>query len=131
MFHPTKKDANVIIFCSDPRVIKWLNNKKCRNALGLTDSFGTIAETGSIKFFLNENLIDKLFKQLDILVGHFHPNKIIILNHTDCGYYKSLNQDEEKFYLADLKTARELLGQKYSLEIETYLLDTETGELKK
>lgn len=131
MNHPTKKDANIVIFCSDPRVVKWLNNSKFKKKLELHDSFSAISVTGSIKFFLNESLMEKLFKQIDILVGHFHPDKIIILNHTDCGYYKSLGQNEEKFYLADLKTARELLGQKYPIQIETYLLDAKTGELKK
>jgi carbonic anhydrase len=131
MFNARGKNANIVIFCSDPRVVKWLNNNEIRAKLDLADSFGAISATGSIKFFLNEKISDKLFRQLDILVEHFQPEKIIILNHTDCGYYKSLNQDEEKFYLADLATAQDLISQKYpSLKIETYLLDTESGTLK-
>ncbi|MCL5795103.1 MAG: hypothetical protein M1338_01995 [Patescibacteria group bacterium] len=131
MFHPHGKQANIIIFCSDPRVVKWLNDDAIKTKLDLIDSYGAISATGSIKFFLNEKLMETLFKQLDILVKHFKPEKIVILNHTDCGYYKSLNQDEEKYYFADLATAKKLIPQRYpGLKIETYLLDTSSGNLK-
>lgn len=131
MSKPTGKGANVVIYCSDPRVVKWLHNKDFREKLSIdAGSFSSISATGSIKFFLNENLLDKLYKQLDILVGHFSPEKIIILNHTDCGYYKSLGQNEEKYYLEDLKISSRTLSQKYpNLKVEGYLLNTESGEL--
>lgn len=131
MEEPTGKDSNIVIFCSDPRVVKWLNNPDIRKKLDLSDGFGAIAETGSIKFFLNENLLDKLYKQLDILVGHFSPEKIIILNHTDCGYYKSIGQDKKEIYLADLRTVGSLASDKYpKVKVESYLLDTERGQLQ-
>lgn len=131
MNKPTGRDANIVIYCSDPRVVRWFHDKNFRDKLDVGESHSVIAETGSIKFFMNENLMDKLYKQLDILVGHFPPAKIIILNHTDCGYYKSLGQNEEKYYLDDLKTSSRELSQKYpNLKVEGYLLDTETGGLK-
>lgn len=131
MNKPVGKYSNILITCSDPRVIKWLHNKDIREKLSIDNgSFSTIANTGSIKFYLNEDLMDKLFKQIDILTGHFSPEKIILLNHTDCGYYKSLNQDEEEFYLEDLINVSDLIKEKYpSLIIEKYLLDTENGKL--
>ncbi|EKD56734.1 MAG: hypothetical protein ACD_58C00110G0002 [uncultured bacterium] len=126
------KNSNVLITCSDPRVIKWLHDKNVRKKLSIDGgSFSTIANTGSIKFYLNEKLMDKLFVQLDILTHHFSPEKIILLNHTDCGYYKSLGQDEEEFYLEDLTNVSDLIKEKYpNLIVEKYLLDTKTGELK-
>lgn len=126
------RNSNILITCSDPRVVKWLHNKKIRARLSIdAGSFSVIASTGSIKFYLNENLMDKLFKQLDILVGHFSPEKIILLNHSDCGYYKSLNQDEEKYYFADLASVSKLISEKYpNIQVEGFLLNTETGELK-
>lgn len=131
MQKPNGKNANIVVFCSDPRVIRWLGNPKVRAGLDLSESFGVIANTGSIKFFLNEGLMEKLFKQLDILVGHFAPEKIILLNHTDCGYYKSLDQDKEEIYLSDLKTVGDRISEKFPrLELEGYLLDTESGNLK-
>ena len=131
MQKPTGKNSNILITCSDPRVVKWLHNKNVREKLSINaGSFSAITNTGSIKFYLNENLMDKLFLQLDILTGHFSPEKIIILNHTDCGYYKSLGQDKEEIYIEDLKTVGVTISEKYSSQkIETYLLDTETGEL--
>lgn len=129
---PTGKQSNILVTCSDPRVIKWLHDKNVREKLSIdAGSFSTIANTGSIKFYLNENLMDKLFKQLDILTGHFSPKKIILLNHTDCGYYKSLDQDEEQYYLDDLDNVHNLIIEKYpNIVVEKYLLDTESGELK-
>lgn len=133
MQKPSGEHSNILITCSDPRVVKWLHDKEVRAKLSIdAGSFSIIANTGSIKFYLNENLMDKLFVQLDILVGHFSPEKIILLNHTDCGYYKSLGQDSEENYLADLKTVGSLASDKYSnLVVEKYLLDTETGEFRK
>lgn len=132
MSKPQNRDANVVIYCSDPRVVRWFHNDNFRKKLDIGESHSVIAETGSIKFFLNEDLMDKLFKQLDILVGHFKPEKIIILNHTDCGYYKSLNQDKEEIYLADLKLSQEEISEKYpNINVSGYLLDTESGELTK
>lgn len=132
MQKPTGKNSNILITCSDPRVVKWLHNSDIREKLSINGgNFSSISNTGSIKFYLNEDLIDKLFLQLGILVHHFQPEKIILLNHTDCGHYKSLGQDKERYYLADLKTVGGLASDNYpNLIVEEYLLDTETGELK-
>lgn len=130
MEKPVGKKSNVVIFCSDPRVVYWLNQEDFKTKLGIEEGYSAIAETGSIKFFTNENMMDKLYKELDILTHHFSPEKIIITNHTDCGYYKSLNQDNVEAYTDDLKAAKEEISQKYpSVKIEAYLINTETGEL--
>lgn len=131
MTKPSGRNSNILITCSDPRVVKWLHKKEIREKLSIdAGSFSVIGNTGSIKFYLNENLMDKLFKQLDILIGHFNPEKIILLNHTDCGYYKSLNQDEEEYYLEDLKTVGVTISEKYSnIKVERFLLNTGTGDL--
>lgn len=127
----TGQDANIIIFCSDPRVVKLINNKIIRSTIGVGNNFSAIAETGSIKFFIHEGLMNKLFKQLDILIGHFNPEKIIILNHTDCGYYKSLGEDQDKLYLKDLNFAKGQISQKYpNIKIEGFLLDTGEETIK-
>jgi hypothetical protein len=130
MLKPQGKDSNVVIYCSDPRVVRYFHDADFRKKLDISESHSVIAETGSIKFFMNENLMDKLFKQLDILVGHFKPEKIIILNHTDCGYYKSIDQDKEEIYLADLKSSQKEISEKYpNANVSGYLLNTETGDL--
>ena len=130
MVKPQNKDANVVIYCSDPRVVVRFHDADFRAKLDINSSHSVIAETGSIKFFMNEGLMDKLYKQLDILVGHFKPEKIIILNHTDCGYYKSLDQDKEEIYIKDLQTSAKEIAQKYpNVKVSGYLLNTEAGSL--
>ncbi len=132
MEKPTGKKSNVVIFCSDPRVVYWLNQDDFKAKLGIEEGYSAIGETGSIKFFTNENMLDKLYKELDILTHHFQPEKIIITNHTDCGYYKSLNQDNIENYTNDLKVAKKEISAKYpNCKTEAYLIDTETGELTK
>jgi len=131
MEEPTGKKANIIVTCSDARITYWLNQTDFKSKLGLLDTFSSLRNTGSIKFYLNENLMDKLFKQLDVLVNNYHPEKIVLMNHTDCGYYKSLGQDNSEVYFGDLKLVGRMILQKYpDLSVEGYLLDTETGELK-
>lgn len=130
MFKPTGKDANIVIYCSDPRVVSWFHDDNFRKKLSIGKSHAVIAATGSIKFYLQENLMDKLYKQLDILIGHFKPQKIILLNHTDCGYYKSLGEDNIKTYQKDLREAKKMISEKFpSIQIDKYLLDTKTGKL--
>lgn len=124
-------ESNIIIFCSDPRVVKWLKNNDVQKELSIDKGYSAISATGSVKFYLNENLMDKLIKQLKILTHHFSPEKIILLNHTDCGYYKSLGQDKEEIYLADLQTVGVPISDKFpDIKVEEWLMNTETGNLK-
>lgn len=126
----TSKDANVVIRCADARVSILLDRQDVCDKLGINRIHAPISETGSIKFFMNENLMDKLFEQLHIL-DHAHPEKIVVINHTDCGYYKKLGQDEEEIYLSDLKAGVEKIKAKYpQLKVEGYLLDIETGDVQ-
>lgn len=131
MTKPQGAESNIIIFCSDPRVVRLLKQEKIAKQLSIDVNYSAIAETGSIKFFMHEDLMDKLYKQLEILVEHFAPEKIIILNHTDCRYYKSIGEDKEENYLQDIKDAKDDLGVRFSnVKIEGWLINTESGELK-
>lgn len=128
---PQGKESNIIIYCSDPRVVKWLHNNEVQKKLSIGVGYSSIANTGSIKFYLNENLMNKLFKQLGILIGHFQPEKIILLNHTGCGYYKSIDEDREEIQTADLKKVHSEISTKFpSVKIESWLIETESGELR-
>lgn len=131
MFHSASKQSNVIIHCSDPRVVKWLNDEKIRQTLSIDQGNSTIANTGSIKFYLNEGLMDKLYKQLEILVVHFAPEKIILLNHTGCGYYKSIGMEDKNIQINDLETVRVPISAKFpKIKVESWLIETESGKLK-
>lgn len=132
----TGKQANIIITCSDPRVTKWLLDENFRKKeLGLGKSFTPISATGGIKFFLHEGLMDKLFKQLDILVGHFAPEKIVLLNHLGCGYYKALGLTDlgkmRQEMTQDIKKAAKAIKEKFpNMKIEGYILNHDLGGLE-
>lgn len=128
---PQGVGSNIIVCCSDPRVISWLHNKKVQKILSISDVHSEIADTGSIKYFLHERLMTKIYSQLEILIGHFGPKKIILLNHTDCGYYKSIGENKKAYYIKDLKNAKRKISAKFpQLEVEGWLIDTESGKLQ-
>jgi len=135
MNKPQGKDANIVIYCSDPRVVRWFHDKNFCKKLDLAEAHSVIAETGGIKFFLNEGLMASLFKQLKILIGHFSPEKIVLLNHLDCGYYKSLEFTDlgkmREEMIKDIQlAAREIKDQFSDILIEGYILNHDDGTLE-
>lgn len=121
----------ILVRCSDPRIQKHLEKVGLKKKLGVNKDYAVIANTGSIKYFLEKNQMDDFFGQLGILIEHFHASRIVLLNHTDCGFYKSLGQDSEENYLRDLEEIKTQLAQKYpDLMITAHLINTKTGGLK-
>jgi len=122
----------ILVRCSDPRINVFLDSPETKKELGLENGFALIANTGSVKYFMQQNQMDDFAKQLDILVPHFKADKIVLLNHTDCGFYKAIGQDKEENYLLDLRNVKaELLKIYPELIIDGYLMDTKTGALNK
>ena len=123
----------ILVHCSDPRVVKLLSDIKIAKNLSIDDPYhAVIANTGSIKYFMYNNMVESFTEQLEILAGHFKADKIVLLNHTDCGYYKSIGQNKTENYTNDLMNMKFILKQKFvDLKIECFLLDTKTGELEK
>ena len=121
----------ILIRCSDPRINEFLDLASVKKELALENGVAPIANTGSIKYFMEKNTIPDLFKQLEILVHHFKADTIILLNHTDCGFYKSVGQDSRENYLSDLKEMKAEIAKVYpDVKINGYLMDTSSGELK-
>ena len=121
----------ILVRCSDPRIQKYLEEVGVGNKTGALKDHAVIGNTGSIKYFMTKNQMQDFYEQLDILVNHFHAEKIVLLNHTDCGFYKKLDENKEENYINDLREVKGLLLGKYSeVGVEAYLLDTETGDLK-
>lgn len=116
----------ILIRCSDPRI-----NKAVDELLSMEKEYSVIANTGSIKYFLVWDKLSNLVDQINILAKGFGANKIILTNHTDCGFYKQLGQDEETCYVDDLKDAKKFLSETFSqMKVECYMIDTKTSELK-
>ena len=121
----------ILIRCSDPRINDYLDYNEVKEALALDNGVAVIANTGSIKYFMEKDQEKNLFEQLGILVHHFKADTITLLNHTDCGFYKSVGQDSEENYLNDLKKMKAEIAKIYpNIKINGYLMDTSSGELK-
>lgn len=116
----------VIIRCADPRI-----NKTFEKLASEQKNYATISNAGSIKFFLGEHL-DDLIGQLNILSGKFDIDKIILTNHTDCGFYKSIGQAAMLNYIKDLKELQDKLKQIYNdkIEIICAIVHSDTGKLE-
>ncbi len=113
----------ILIRCSDPRI-----NKAVDELLDVEKEYSVIANTGSIKYFLVRDELSNLVEQINILAKGFGANKIILTNHTDCGFYKQLGQDEQTHYLSDLKHVKKFLSETFpQMKVKCYLIDTKLG----
>jgi len=118
--------AAILIRCSDPRIDKAVNELLSRE-----EKHATIANTGSVKYFL-ENKLSDLVDQIRILAKGFGMDKIVATNHTDCGFYKELGQDKMDRYLSDLKNIKIFLSERFpQMKVECYMVDTSTLKAKR
>jgi hypothetical protein len=116
------KETVILIRCADPRI-----NDACTKLLNAGEQPALISNTGSIKHFLMEDRLPGLYEELRLLIRKFGVKKIILTNHTHCGFYEHLSLGEEA-EVADLRAAkRKLLGAFPEMDITTYLIDTETS----
>jgi|GEM_PF-2025092 len=122
----------ILVRCADPRINIFLEEIGVADQLGILKSdYAVISNTGSIRYFIEKSQLEDFYKQLEILVYHFKADRISLLNHTDCGFYKSIGKDDEDNYLTDLKEIKTKLNSKFpDLRIDGYLMDTETGGMK-
>lgn len=117
-----EKGTVVLIRCADPRI-----NDACTGLLNPDERPAVISNTGSVKYFLLEDRLPDLYEQVHLLINKFGIKKLILTNHTHCGFYKKLSQGEES-ELADLRAAKRKLRETFpEVEIKTYLIDTETS----
>ncbi|HHT9131371.1 MAG TPA: hypothetical protein ACFYED_02680 [Candidatus Tripitaka californicus] len=117
-----EKGTVILIRCADPRI-----NDACTGLLDPDEHPAIISNTGSIKYFLVGDRLPDLYGQIRLLVHKFGVKKLIITNHTHCGFYKELALGEEA-ELSDLRAVkRKLLKDFPEVEIRGYLIDTEAS----
>lgn len=117
-----EKGTVILIRCADPRI-----NDACTGLLDPDECPAIISNTGSIKYFLVGDRLSDLYRQICLLVHKFGVKKLILTNHTHCGFYKELALGEEA-ELADLRAVkRRLLEDFPEVEIKGYLIDTEAS----
>ena len=120
--HSHLKGTVILIRCADPRI-----NEACTGLLNPEERPAIISNTGSIKYFLLGDRLSDLRDQIRLLVHKFGVKKLILTNHTHCGFYKELSLGEEA-ELADLKEAKQKLLETFpEVEIKGYLIDTEAS----
>lgn len=116
----------IILRCADPRINEVFENLASEQEGG----YAVIANTGSIKFFMDEHL-DDLVGQVNILSQLYDVKKVIITNHTDCAYYQRIGKDTHEEYVNDLNFLKDRLEKALKdITFECALVDTATGRME-
>ena len=103
----------IIITCIDYRLQEIVNNWILDHFQPKT--FDRVALAGGVK-----NL-DVILSQVDIAVKFHHIQKVILINHEDCGAYGSEVTAEK--HAQDLRSARATIQKQYpNLNVEIYYL---------
>lgn len=105
------KAEAAIVTCIDFRFQEYINNWISQHL----KSFDRVALAGGVK-----NL-DIILGQIDLAFRLHHIQKVILINHEDCGAYGGSGTAQK--HAEDLKNAAAKIKQQYpELEIETYYL---------
>ncbi|MBM2833266.1 MAG: hypothetical protein HW406_427 [Candidatus Brocadiaceae bacterium] len=116
----------LVITCIDYRYA-FANQEFINETLGLKDNYDHISIPGSIYNLVNPETQDLLFSKFALSVKLHLINRVVIINHRDCGGYggsASFGSEisEYETLCADLRKARELLIEKYpTLEVKLFL----------
>ena len=103
----------VVVTCIDFRLQEAINNWISQNFQSKT--FDRVALAGGVK-----NL-DAIMDQIDISVKLHHINKVVLINHEDCGAYGEMDTPEK--HAQDLQNAKTKIKEKYpQMGVETYYL---------
>ncbi|PIR66923.1 MAG: hypothetical protein COU51_01300 [Parcubacteria group bacterium CG10_big_fil_rev_8_21_14_0_10_36_14] len=103
------------------QLFDWLKNEQM-----VVDTCDEVAVAGSIKDLVrpqNPGEAEFILKQIEISARLHKIERVIIMNHTDCGAYggKSAfngDEDEERGHLEDMRKAGEIIKNKWThLEI--------------
>jgi|SRR3989344_943347 len=104
---------SIIVTCIDFRLQEYINNWITQNFQPKT--FDRVALVGGVK-----NL-EIILGQIDISVKLHHIQKVVLINHEDCGAYGEAGTSQK--HSEDLKTAKAKIKAIYpDLEVETYYL---------
>ena len=119
---------NLVIHCIDFRLMdqlfEWLKNNQM-----VVDTCDEVAVAGAIKDLVspqNPGEVEFILKQIDISAKLHQIDRVIIMNHTDCGAYGgkgafSNYQEEESRHLQDMRRAEEIIKDRWS-NLETMLV---------
>lgn len=108
----------VIVTCIDFRFQEYINNWISQNFSA--KSFDRVAVAGGVFDF------DYILKQIEISKRLHHINKVVLINHEDCGAYGEAGTSEK--HAEDLNNAAAKIKEKYAdLEVEAYYLHLDSA----
>lgn len=120
-----------VISCIDFRFWKRLHDYLKGEGI---EHFDYVALAGGAKSLLEDDSREVVFKQLGITVGMHKSEEVFLVNHIDCGAYggsgafKTIEEEREKL-IVDLKSARDILREKYpDIRVKLLLMTLEGVE---
>lgn len=103
----------IVVTCIDFRLQEAINKWISENFAPKT--FDRVAFAGGVKS------LDTIMSQIDIAHRLHHIEKVVLINHEDCGAYGEAGTPEK--HVEDLKTAKKKIKEPYpDLEIDPYYL---------
>lgn len=112
---------SLVVTCIDFRFQDYINSWISQNLKPKT--YDRVAIAGSVK-----NL-DTILGQIDIAVRLHHINKVILINHEDCGAYRE--EGTQAKHTQDLINAKGRINENYpQLNVESYYLHLD-GDFEK
>jgi carbonic anhydrase len=109
---------------------------------GLRNKYDNVVLAGAALGAITDKYPDwnkTFWEELELSIDLHHIQKVILLDHRDCGAYKQLlgedfarePKKEREVHAAQLKRLRELINERYAqLEVETLLMSL-TGAVEK
>ena len=129
---------NLVIHCIDFRLMdqlfEWLKNNEM-----VVDTCDEVAVAGAIKDLVspqNPGEAEFILKQIEISAKLHQIERVIIMNHTDCGAYGGHSafsgpEEEEKGQIEDMRKAEKIIKERWpSLKTMLVLADIqENGKI--
>lgn len=115
----------LVLHCMDFRFIDGLN--RWLDQQGLTHQYDRVVAAGAAKNLSDTTQptdMEFILRQIDIAQRLHSISEVWLINHRDCGAYGKIfatTEAETARHLGDLAKAKELIAQKFNLNVKTFL----------
>jgi len=114
----------LVISCSDFRFISA--QRQARLVLGLENAYDLVARPGGVRQVVlptSEAARQTMEEEIALLHRLHGFERILLMNHMNCGMYQDLGaEDERRVHAEHLAAARQILAERFpGLAVETYL----------
>lgn len=115
----------LVISCSDYRFIAA--QREARVELGLNNAYDLVARPGGVRSLVapaSEAAQATMFEEIALLYRLHDFDRILLMNHMNCGAYQALvePENEEALHREHLMTAKRILREQYpGLTVEPFL----------